>query len=290
MRRMLLAGAVLGGAIATSPVLFTPVGASAAVARASCPGKSYVSGGCSVTITKTSTSITVQATAPGVTVTITISKGALPPGVTINVQPVGQTASVAKELAGSATTSTGAYVTAFTVNWTAPNGTSPTATAPITMSFSDPAIKTGDLVYELVGTKLTLVGRATGNGTATVTFSSDPTFIVMAPSRAGLASAHAPATPSSSRVPVRVSCLSGTLCAGNANLDVARKVHGKWVQKVVATGSFSIVAGQVGTANLNVTSFGKTVLARMPMFHHFYLGLVTQLSSGQRITKKVALK
>lgn len=290
MRRILLAGAVLGGALVGPSVLAAPLLSSPANAATICAGKSYVSGGCVVTITTSKTAVTVKASAPGVTVTLNIQKGTFPPGVTINVQPVGKTSPLAKAIAGASTTSTGSYITAFTVNWSEPNGTVPKAGKPVTMTFSSSSIQPGDLVYELVNGKLLLVGKSYKAGQATITFSADPTFLVLAPSRDGIANDHAKATTTSKVVGVRVACLSGTVCQGRANLDVPRKVNGKTVQKIVATTNFSVVAGQVDTVNLKVTGFGKTVLARMPLFKHFYLGLVTQLSSGQRIARKVALK
>jgi len=50
----------------------------------------------------------------------------------------------------------------------------------ITMSVSDPGIKAGDTIYEVTTAGLEAVGTATVDGTATITFSSDPTFLIAA--------------------------------------------------------------------------------------------------------------
>jgi hypothetical protein len=101
--------------------------------------------------------------------------GALPSGTTVSVYPVTNTAPlVAQVPAGHS------YVVSLAVAWQAPDGTSPRATAPITMSVSDPGIVAGDTIYEVTTAGLVAVGTAKANGSATITFSSDPTFIIAA--------------------------------------------------------------------------------------------------------------
>ena len=68
----------------------------------------------------------------------------------------------------------------FSVSWIAPNGTSPKASQPITFTIVDPAIKAGDVIYVLTPQGLQVVGTATVNGTVTMTFTTDPDFIVAA--------------------------------------------------------------------------------------------------------------
>jgi hypothetical protein len=70
------------------------------------------------------------------------------------------------------------YVLSFAVTWETPNGTAPAASTPITMTITDPSIVIGDTIYELTSTGLAAVGTATANGTVTITFSSDPTFLI----------------------------------------------------------------------------------------------------------------
>ena len=78
------------------------------------------------------------------------------------------------------------YVDAFSVSWQTASGTVPTATIPVTISITDPSIKPGDTVYELnssgslvpvPASDVTIVGDV-----MTITFSTDPTFVIAAPS------------------------------------------------------------------------------------------------------------
>jgi hypothetical protein len=104
-----------------------------------------------------------------------VPAGALPSGTTVSVYPVVDTAPlVAKVPAGQS------YVVSLVVAWQAPDGASPVATAPITMSVSDPGIKAGDKIYEVTTAGLVTVGTATVDGSATITFSNDPTFLIAA--------------------------------------------------------------------------------------------------------------
>jgi hypothetical protein len=46
------------------------------------------------------------------------------------------------------------------------------------MAISDPTIVAGDTIYEVTSSGLVAVGTATTNGSVTISFSSDPTFVV----------------------------------------------------------------------------------------------------------------
>ena len=81
------------------------------------------------------------------------------------------------------------YVDAFSLSWQIPFGTVPTATLPISISITDPSIKPGDTVYKLnssgslvpvPASEVSIVGDV-----ITITFSTDPTFVVAAPSSSG---------------------------------------------------------------------------------------------------------
>jgi len=111
------------------------------------------------------TSSTVLETSGGASETVTVPAGALPSGTTVSVYPVTNTAPlVAAVPTGSS------YVLSFAVTWASPDGTSPVATAPITMTINDPSIVAGDTIYELTSAGLVAVGTATTNGTVTITF------------------------------------------------------------------------------------------------------------------------
>jgi hypothetical protein len=118
--------------------------------------------------------LTLSASAgAGVDATVTIPAGALPAGTVVSVYPVDDRAALSRLLeAGQA------YVVAFGISWRAPNGTSPTASAPITMVVHDPSITAGDTIYELTTSGLADIGSATDNGAVTIAFTSDPVFVV----------------------------------------------------------------------------------------------------------------
>jgi hypothetical protein len=102
-----------------------------------------------------------------------VPAGALPAGTVVSVYPVvDKTALAAKVMAGQS------YVASFAVTWQAPNGTTPAATSPITMTITDPSITAGETIYLLTSGGLVAAGSATANGTATITFTSDPVFVV----------------------------------------------------------------------------------------------------------------
>ncbi len=127
----------------------------------------------SITASST-TSLTLTQTSGGASEAILVPAGALPSGTTVTVYPVVETAPlVAQVPAGSS------YVLSFAVTWQAPDGTSPNATTPITVTITDPDIVIGDTIYETTSTGLVAVGTATANGTVTITFSSDPTFLAV---------------------------------------------------------------------------------------------------------------
>jgi hypothetical protein len=115
----------------------------------------------------------LKATIGDASFTITVPAGALPSGATVSAYPI------ANLKALSADVPTGeSYVVALAVSWATSSGTSPESSSPITMTITDPHINVGDTIYELTSTGLVAVGTATVDGSVTITFSSDPTFLV----------------------------------------------------------------------------------------------------------------
>ena len=126
-----------------------------------------------VTATPTTTT-TVTVSSGGASTTISVPPGALPTGTVVSVYPVTNTAALTTSIP------TGySCVMGFAVTWQAPDGSVPTATAPITTTVNDPTIVAGDTVYQETSTGLVAVGRATANGVVTITFTNDPTFLVL---------------------------------------------------------------------------------------------------------------
>jgi ribosomal protein S11 len=74
--------------------------------------------------------------------------------------------------------STQTFVLSFALTWEEPDGTSPPSSQPLTASISNPSIKAGDVIYEVTSSGLVAVGKATQDGSAVVTFSDDPTFMI----------------------------------------------------------------------------------------------------------------
>ena len=81
-------------------------------------------------------------------------------------------------------TGTTGYVVGFAFSWVTLTTTTPKATKAITMTVTDPAIKVNDVIYVIEHTKPVKVGTATSPGTVTVTFTTDPVFLVASPTPA----------------------------------------------------------------------------------------------------------
>ena len=62
--------------------------------------------------------------------------------------------------------------------WLAPNGISPTAKSPITLTITDPSIQAGDIIYSLTVNGIKTAGIATANGKVAITFENDPHYLV----------------------------------------------------------------------------------------------------------------
>ena len=130
--------------------------------------------GTPVSGTASSTAVTtVTESSSGVSVTVTVPAGALPAGTTVSVYPITDTSTLTADVPAGKS-----YVLSFAVSWKTSSDTSPVASTPITTTITDPSIKAGDTIYELTSIGLVAVGTAAVDGSATVTFSSDPVFVV----------------------------------------------------------------------------------------------------------------
>jgi hypothetical protein len=109
------------------------------------------------------------------TSSLTVPAAALPNGTTVSVYPITSITTLASML-----TVAQSYVVAVAVNWQTALGTSPPASVPLTLTITDPSIVAGDTIYLVTSTGLVASGTTTIDGTATVTFSSDPIFMVTA--------------------------------------------------------------------------------------------------------------
>jgi hypothetical protein len=116
---------------------------------------------------------TVQLNSPNTTSTYVVPIGALPVGTIFSAYPVTNIAAL------SALVPPGhSYVVAVAFAWRAPDGSSPTAMSPITLTVSDASIAIGDVIYLVTPTGAEAAGTAISNGTITIIFTSDPIFVV----------------------------------------------------------------------------------------------------------------
>jgi hypothetical protein len=208
---------------------------------------------------------TVSETSGGASETITVPQCALPSGTTVSAYQVINTVPlVAQVPAGSS------YVLSFAVTWEAPNGTSPTATAPITMTITDPNIKAGDIIYELTSTGLAAVGTATANGTVTITFSSDPIFLVSHTTPVAQAS-------------LRITTLSGTL--GTALTLVTSGGSGSGAVSFTVTNA-TATGCRITGRSLTATGAGKCLVTAKKAADTTYLA-ASSSATTVRFTAKV---
>ena len=105
--------------------------------------------------------------------TVEVPTDALPCPTMVSVYPIINTATLVAQIPTDQS-----YVVSLAVSWRTQGGSIPTATSPLTMTITDPNIVAGDTIYEVTAAGLKVVGTAAKNGTATVTFSSDPTFVI----------------------------------------------------------------------------------------------------------------
>ena len=75
---------------------------------------------------------------------VTVPAGAFPAGTTVSIFPVKDRAALVSKMPPGQS-----YLISFAVSWVAPNGTSPAANPPVTLTITDPEIKVGDAIYAL---------------------------------------------------------------------------------------------------------------------------------------------
>jgi hypothetical protein len=157
-----------------SAIVINGVGApSAALPPSGVPAADFGSpASVSVSATQSVTDTVTSGTSSSV---VTVPMGALPAGTTVSTYPITDTASLQTQVPPG-----NSYVASIAVSWSVPVGTSAVATIPITLTITDPNIKAGDVIYEVTLAGLTKVGTATVDGSVTITFTTDPIFMVTA--------------------------------------------------------------------------------------------------------------
>jgi hypothetical protein len=108
---------------------------------------------------------------------VTVPAGALPTGTVVTTYPITNTVSLQAQIPPG-----NSYVASIAVSWQAPDGSSPATTSGlvITLTITDPNIRAGDVIYEVTSAGLTNVGTATVDGSVTISFTTDPVFMITA--------------------------------------------------------------------------------------------------------------
>ena len=277
------------GAVATGPsATSNSVTVLAPTAAPPPPGISPTALGTPVTATvQPGSTTTLDQTSGSASATVSIPAGALPSGSVVSVYPVTNATTLT-----SAIRTGQAYVTSFAVSWQAPNGTSPTALAPITMTIDDHGIAAGDTVYQLTTAgRLTPVGVAKANGVVTITFDSDPLFVIAAVPKLTLESTPAKATKQA--IKLKLHCSAAASCHGTATLSLtvkARRGHKMVATHVkVASARFVISKSRTATIDLRMTKFGRAVLARRTPDQRLHLNLATTVTGAPMGVRGVLL-
>lgn len=232
----------------------------------------------------TTQATSVTSTYDGASATLTVPTGALPPGAVVAVYPVTNTSSLTTTLARGQS-----YVLSFGVTWKSTDGTSPSASAPVTLAISDPNIEAGDVVYAVTSHGLVKVGTATANGAITISFSAEPLFVVSGVPRLALTRARGMLSRSHKAIIISVDCSAAT-CNGFATLSVARKAgRDRFVHIALARGRYRVSPSGSVTLSLLLTKAGRERRARLVQATRFRLTLLTQVDGGNRLAAPVVL-
>lgn len=282
-------GTPAGGGVLAVPPTLPPVTTTPPPKPTPTPSPKPTNGSQTASVTSATSATTLVASSKVGSAKVVVPAGALPVGTKLAVTPIADTGTL-KASVQSGPTKSDAYVAAFSVSWVAPNGTVPKASAPITMTITDPSIKAGDVIYALVNGTLQKVGVAKVAGSATVTFSSDPTFVVLEPPMLGLA--NAVGKQQGTQIGLRFRCVDGAACAGSATLNVARREHGHLAQVFVGKGSFSLGQGQLSTVSFTPTAAGTALFHRFLKTSkgHVYVSYVMHVQNGPRQVGKILIR
>jgi uncharacterized repeat protein (TIGR02543 family) len=127
-----------------------------------------------------STDVTLTHDPTGTSARVQIPSGALPNGTVVTVRYFKETDHQSGLIPGDNT-----YFFALLVSWLSGTGDAATvpdtaAGKPISVTLNNSNIKAGALVYQVIGERVTELGRATADGTVTVQLTQDPQLVVAA--------------------------------------------------------------------------------------------------------------
>jgi hypothetical protein len=109
---------------------------------------------------------------------VAIPAGALAANVPISIHLLTDSADQRTLIGG-----TGASVLSVVVSWVAPDGSVPSTNAgkAISVTLTNPAIKSGAKIYSIIGNQSQLLGTATADGSVTTLITDDPVLLVINP-------------------------------------------------------------------------------------------------------------
>jgi hypothetical protein len=109
---------------------------------------------------------------------VAIPAGTLDPAVPISISLLTDSADQRALIGG-----TGTSVLSVVVSWVAPDGSVPSTNTgkAISVTLTNPAIKSGAKVYSIIGSQSTLLGTATTDGAVTTLITDDPVLLVINP-------------------------------------------------------------------------------------------------------------
>jgi hypothetical protein len=130
---------------------------------------------------------------------VAIPAGALDPLVPISIHLLTDPADQRAMIGG-----TGTSVLSVVVSWVAPDGSVPNTNTgkAISVTLTNPAIKSGAKVYSIIGNQSTLLGTATADGSVTTLITEDPVLLVINPVAVAPQSLSAPAVDNSAAIAV----------------------------------------------------------------------------------------
>jgi hypothetical protein len=145
----------------------------------------------------------------------------------------------------------GVFHSGYNIVWRAPNQGAnelpPESTVPLTLTVTDPAIKSGDSIFELLNGALTSVGEATQNGKITFKFSRDPIYAV------GRLTSAPPATVSIAPTPTA----SELNAVAEANARAASAAVAARIEAEKQSAREEITNKLISTKDLSVDAFNK---------------------------------
>ena len=150
---------------------------------------------------------------------VAIPAGTLDPSVPISISLLTDSADQRAMIGG-----TGTSVLSVVVSWVASDGSVPNTNTgkAISVTLTNPAIKSGAKVYSIIGNQSTLLGTATADGSVTTLITEDPVLLVINP--VAVAPQLVTAAPQSVSAPAAAVVVdnSSAIAAANARLAAER--------------------------------------------------------------------